>query len=190
MNVKNLTIINLEGEKNEVLLSPHDTQKLGDFEDKMNLLTFRKRDSYVSIGTDSHWYTLDYFELNMMPLKLNISKVQIEFLVDFFFLGNEKKIDEVESRNLLMSSSKFKEKKIKKEENENKSSDKKGNSDNYPMFFKQVKVNETELLLSFQFSESSALNLKNTRIRFGLFEKKEKFYPLKIVIYYIISFSF
>jgi hypothetical protein len=186
INVRNLKIFNLEVEqnKNDIILSPSDNLRVGEFEDKINLLTFRKRDRYLSIGTDSHWYIMDIFELALMPLKVNVSKAQIEFIVAFFFYDpNEIEIKHEEYRNLLLSSSKFIEKKNKKDENDSKMEKKRNEEvESYPIYFNTFKLNDTELLLSFQFSENSSLNLRNARVKFSPFIKSEKFYSLKIVI--------
>jgi hypothetical protein len=185
MNVRNLKIFNLEVEnnKNDILLSPYDSIRVEEYEDKLNLLTFRRRDRYISIGTDSHWYIIDIFELAIMPLKLNVSKAQIEFIVAFFFYDrNEVEVMQEEYRNLILSSSKFNERKNKKDENDVKMEKKRNEEvESYPIYFNTFRLNDTELLLSFQFSENSSLNLKNAKVKFSPFIKTEKFYSFKIV---------
>ena len=129
----------------------------GEFEDKLNILMFRKKDSYVKVGTGSEWYTVDYFELSLRPLRISISKAQIEFIIEFFFRENNDKNDEEEQRNVLMHTSKYREKTnagIKKEDS-SKIKPKEDDED-YPIYIKQFKVNETELLLSFEYAENSS----------------------------------
>jgi hypothetical protein len=172
MNIKDVKIRNIEiqnNSNNDVLLAPLNYQNLGDFEDRINIITFRKKDSYISIGTDSQWYTLDYFELSLRPLRINISKAQIDFIVDFFFQDTSQKANEDEQRNLLMNTSKFKGNTtvVKKEDvSVDKSKIEKKNTqtyEDYPIYFKLFKINETELLLNFEYAEGSALvNLKLT----------------------------
>jgi hypothetical protein len=49
INVKNLKILDLFKNKNETILTPNfEIQNIGDFENKIDLVTFRKKDSYVS----------------------------------------------------------------------------------------------------------------------------------------------
>ncbi len=49
INVKNLKILDLFKNKNETILTPnYEVQDMGEFKDKKDLLTFRKRDYYVS----------------------------------------------------------------------------------------------------------------------------------------------
>jgi hypothetical protein len=161
INIKDLQIKNIEKTNNnrsDLLLAPFYMDNFGEFEDKLNILMFRKKDSYVKVGTGSEWYTVDYFELSLRPLRISISKAQIEFILEFFFRENTDKADEEEQRNLLMHTSKFREKTnsgIKKEDSIKVKS--KEDDEDYPIYFKQFKVNETELLLSFEYAENSSL---------------------------------
>jgi hypothetical protein len=156
VTVKNLTIINMETNNQETLFSPVEHQVIDNFEDKMDLCTFRKRDSYLSVGTDTKWYTLDYLELNLLPVKINIAKSQIEFIVDFFFgVAKQEKLSEEESRNLLMSTTKFQGKKKKEEIINNKQNIEAQvtEEDLSPIFFRLVKINETQIILNIHLSD-------------------------------------
>jgi len=49
INVKNLKILDLFENKNDTILTPNfEIQNIGEFEDKIDLITFRRKDSYVS----------------------------------------------------------------------------------------------------------------------------------------------
>lgn len=163
MNINNIKILDLEGEKKSTILSPLDNISISEnFENKINLLTFRKKDSYVNIGTESEWYALDYFELNLMPLKLVVSKAQLSFIIDFFFKsGNDTyKPNYEEEYKLLMKSSKFNEKKTneKKEPKQKTKVEKtKQKVEHFPIYFKQFKINDTQIELTFIFGEGSHL---------------------------------
>lgn len=155
INLKNLRITSTDGDKEEVLLSPFETKLSENFEDKMNLCTFRKRDSYLSVGTDAKWYTIDYLELNLLPLIINFSKAQIEFIIEFFITQPATEASEEDARNMVLTN---KQKTEKREAAEVKATaDKKeAAEDNNPIFYRLVRMNETELLLSFHISEGSA----------------------------------
>jgi len=49
-NIKNILIKDLENEKNTIMLSSiNETKNIkGEYEDRLNLLVFRKKDSYIS----------------------------------------------------------------------------------------------------------------------------------------------
>ena len=114
----------------------------------------------------------------MLPLVINLSKKHTDFIIEFFFKGEDVTDDnEEEMRNMLMNYSKFSTKKQKKEENINKSieteikigssliltetHDKHDKEDikpiDYPIFFKQFKIDETELNVSYIHAENSYL---------------------------------
>ena len=156
MNIRDIQIKNIENKSNDILLSSSmHHENLGGLEDKIDMLVFRKRDSYTGIGTDSQWYTLDYVELYLRPLKINISKSQIEFFVDFFFKNNISELNEEQQRTMLLHSSKYRENSnVKKEETIVKKTEKKDDEE-YPIYFKQFKINDTELILNFQYAEGS-----------------------------------
>jgi hypothetical protein len=88
---------------------------------------------------------------------------QIDFIIEFFFLDN-KKVNEEDQRNLLMNSTKFRvvNSALKKDEisTDKIKMEKKVNinqPDEDPTYFKQFKINETELFVNFEYGEGSAL---------------------------------
>jgi hypothetical protein len=82
------------------------------------------------VGTQSKWYVLDYFELKVLPLFINVSKYHIDFILEFFF--------------------------DKKDEKETPETQKKSEEEpDYPTFFKHVRIDHTELEVSLYWSDSS-----------------------------------
>ena len=167
-NIKNLVIKDLENNKNTIMLSSINEAKnqKGEFEDRMNLVLFRKKDSYISIGTKANWYVVDYFELSVLPIIINISKENCEFFYDFFFSydSNHKMETEEDYKVLLLSSSKYQNRKEARKE-KNLKNEKESNIDNpeeeYPVYYKQVKINDIEMILSFVYSLESNWGVNN-----------------------------
>ena len=100
INIQNLKISDLQNPRNDIILSQQSTassQKIKNdtdntdnnftpyYENKIEMLRFRLKDSYISIGTDSKWYVIQYLEVGILPLYLNISKNQCDFILEFFF---------------------------------------------------------------------------------------------------------
>ncbi len=148
------------------------------------------------VGTESKWYVLDYYELNILPLLINTSKYHCDFIVEFFFNNsNTPEKSEDEYKNILVGSEKNeKNDKNKKVNQNNESSDlqqmqmslshisstqkkeKEPVDESYPVYFKHVRINETQLLISFFLADNSPFNLRNAKLKFSAFEKKDKFY--------------
>ena len=161
INVRNIRMRNIENGGNELILSPLYIDRSGELEDKMNIITFTKKDSYIKLETESLWYVIDYLEFSFRPISINISKNQIMFILNFFFgLKNEND-----------------EKKEKVDEKE------------LPIYFKHFQINKTEILLNFEYGEGHPLNIPRTKLKFGKFDKQEKFYPMGIMIDRFISHS-
>jgi len=104
-----------------------------------------------------------------LPLIINVSKDNCEFLYDFFFSSNNNAKNETEEdyKNLLLSSSKYQSRKDMKKEEKDKEKDKeKENIHNqeeaeYPVYYKQVKINDIEMILSFVYSLNSSWGVIN-----------------------------
>jgi hypothetical protein len=128
----------------------------------MNIITFTKKDSYIKLETESLWYVIDYLEFSFRPISINISKNQIMFILNFFFGVKKDEDDE------------------KKEKDEKKE---------LPIYFKHFQIYETEVLLNFEYGEGHPLNIPRTKLKFGKFDKQEKFYPMGIMIDRFISHS-
>ncbi len=162
INVRNIRIRNIENGGNELILSPLYIDRTGELEDKINIITFTKKDSYIKLETQSLWYVLDYLEFSVRPISINISKNQIMFILNFFF-G------------------------LKKNDNENNEKEKEKKEN--PIYFKHFQINETEVLLNFEYGEGHPLNIPRTKLKFGKFDKQEKFYNMGIMIDRFISHS-
>ena len=183
INVRNFHIKNAENNRNDLIFSPLYSDRLGDFEDKINIVTFTKKDRYVSIGTDSLWYELDYIEFNVRPVIVNISKTQIEFIIDFFF--QEKSVTNQDEQIKIINV--YKGEKGSKKENSvlNSLTDKlqgQNHEEEIPIYFKHFKINETELLLNFEYGEGHPLNIPRTKLKFGTFDKQDKFYSMNTML--------
>ena len=162
INVRNIRMRNIESGGNELILSPLYIDRTGELEDKINIITFTKKDSYIKLETDSLWYVLDYLEFSVRPISINISKNQIMFILNFFFGIKKNEEDE------------------KKKKNEKKE---------VPIYFKHFQINETEVLLNFEYGEGHPLNIPRTKLKFGKFDKQEKFYSMGILIDRFIAHS-
>jgi septum formation topological specificity factor MinE len=104
------------------------------------------------VGTESKWYVLDYLELKLLPLFINVSKYHTDFILEFFF--NDTSIaSEEEQRNLILASKTPERKKT----TESRVTETKIAQDEkiYPIFFKHVRIDKTELEVSLYWSESS-----------------------------------
>lgn len=196
INIRSFHIKNAENNRNDMIFSPLYSERLGDFEDKINILTFTKKDRYFSIGTQSLWYALDYMEFNVRPVIMNISKAQIEFIFDFFF-QDQTLPDQEEQLKVIMPGTKGKnEQRKSKEENvitntsgtsQASSTTNTNKEEDYPIYFKHFKVNETEVLLNFEYGEAHPLNIPRTKLKFGTFDKQEKFYPMNTMLRRFVS---
>jgi hypothetical protein len=164
LNIRNIKIRNIENGGNSLILSPLYVTRFGEMEDKINIVTFTKKDEYVNLENESVWYIYDHLELNVRPININISKNQIVFILNFFFNNNNKN------------------------ENENKKKDN-NNNEEIPNYFKHVKFNETEILLNFEMGEGHPLNIPRTKLKFGTFDKQDKFYSFNSMIDRFVSYS-
>ena len=182
INIYDINIFDLLNIKNKIILSLLNSKNLIDkkerndniYENKIEMLRFRRKDSNISIGTESKWYVLDYLEIGVEPLFINVTKYQCDFILEFFFNtnSNESELNEEDLKKKVIENKKVKENKSEKIE--------------YPIYFKQVKINETKLNISYYFSEGSRWNLKEAKIKFSEFEKRDKFYPYSTLIYRFI----
>ncbi len=123
-----------------------------------------------------------------MPLLINTSKDHCDFIIEFFFdhneaankseqehkkilLGNDKEITSRINTNpnhITENVTMIKEVKTKQDKTQVEVS--------YPIYFKHVKINETQLFISFFLADNSPFNLRNAKLKFSAFEKKDKFY--------------
>lgn len=199
INISNLKILDLLKIKNEVILSQVNDNRYGNFENKIEMIRFRKKDSYVSIGTESKWYVMDYLEIALQPVSINVTKYHCDFILAFFFnttTNNETSLSEEEYKKMLINSksesSIAEDKKSDSIMSDNKKkTDTATNKQNevsvdYPIYFKHVRINESKLNVSFFFSDGSPWNLKEAKVKFTEFEKKEKFYSSNTLIYRLI----
>ena len=162
------------------------------------MIRFRKKDSYVSIGTESKWYVMDYLEIALQPVSINVTKYHCDFILAFFFnttTNNETSLSEEEYKKMLINSktesSIVEDKKSDSIISDNKKKTDTANKQNevsvdYPIYFKHVRINECKLNVSFFFSDGSPWNLKEAKVKFTEFEKKEKFYSSNTLIYRLI----
>ena len=113
--------------------------------------------------------------MNLKPLLINFSKIQCDFLIEFFVIGEVETDDEEQMRNMLMNNSKFSTTLKKQGTLNNKlsnteiqiassmiSKDKTEKQESviandYPIFFNHFKIEETELIVSYHHSENSYL---------------------------------
>jgi hypothetical protein len=184
VNVDNLKILDLfkhiTSNDNNVILSQQLPDKIiGNYENKIEMIRFRKKDSYISIGTNAKWYVLDYLEIGIQALNVNVTMYQCDFILEFFFNtntninnNNNENLKEtiITTNNSFVLNSSLVDKHQKE----------------YPIYFKHVKVNETKLKANFYFSEGSAWNLKDAKLKFTEFAKKDKFYPTTILLHRLI----
>jgi hypothetical protein len=133
---------------------------------------------------------LDYFELNILPLLINANKYHCDFIIQFFFnQSSQEDKSEEEYRSLIIGGKKSSQKfqienqtnsKIDTQINDNLI--KEENVISYPIFFKHVRINETQLAISFFIADNSPFNLRNAKLKFSQFEKKDKFYTSNILL--------
>ena len=205
INIQNWKILDLQNPRNEILLSQQNSlssnkiknesqnSEINNFvpyyENKIEMLRFRMKDSYASIGTDSKWYVIQYLELGILPLYLNVTKTQCDFILEFFFDTDSSKnltdaeykkfIDELSDDEGQEQISKFKSKNSNSNNNENKPEE--------PFYFNNVKINNMKLNISFFFNHGSPWNFKKAKIKLYEFEKRDKFYSMSILISRFIS---
>jgi len=211
INIQNSKILDLQNPRNEIILSQQSNmsnKKLKNeidnidnndyipyYENKIEMLRFRLKDSYISIGTDSKWYVIQYLELGILPLYLNVSKNQCDFILEFFFNTDSSKsnLSEDEYKKFIDELSDDDEKKEKLSEYKNINKNKNNNANNNenkpeePLYFNNIKVNDMKLNISFFFSNGSPWNFKKAKIKLHEFEKRNKFYSLTILISRFIS---
>ena len=160
--VSELLIKNVEHEVSQPVFQALFNPNKKDLENRLKIINFMKKDRYIKLDTGSIWYILDEFDFNISPFYFHISKKQIIFLLDFFFhnniqLGEYKKREDEEKRK------------------------KKG--DEYPIYFRQFKIDEIKCHLNFEYSsEASFFNVPLTKLNLGYFLKNEKFYPFSSMI--------
>ena len=173
-NVNVFDLIIEDCEKNNIILEEYlidNKNNILNEKDRIEMIRFREKDSYVG---KSNWYVLNYLEIGIMPLKINVSKEQCDFVLEFFFDVDSNSIEDDNNNN---NNNESDDEKIVI--NNNKNND---NNKEFPLYFKNFKINETKLYLSYYFSEGSRFNLKNAKVKFKEFYKKEKFYTFNIMI--------
>ena len=205
VNIQNCKILDLQNPRNETLLSQQDnisSQKVKNedeisndycpfYKNRIEMLRFRLKDRYISIGTDSKWYVIQYLEIGILPLYLNISKSQCDFILEFFFNTDSSKgnLSDEEYKKFIDELSDEEEKTIKSEEDKIKTKNLNVNLNKpqEPFYFNNFRINDTNLNISFFFSPGSYWNLKRAKIKLNEFEKRDKFYTLAILISRFIS---
>ena len=201
INIQNWKILDLQNPANEILLSQQNnvnSQKTKNeiddldskinpyFENKMDMFRFTLRDNKISIGTLSKWYVIRYLEIGILPLYLNVTKNQCDFILEFFFNTNSSKSDlSYDEYKKIIEESEDDEKIEHK--NSKKINSNKKNKPEEPFYFNDVKVNDVKLNISFFFSHGSPLNFNKAKIKLKEFEKRDKFYSLTILISRFIS---
>ena len=163
--VSQLLIKNVEHEMSQPVFQPLFNRNTKDLENRLNIITFMKKDRYIKLNTGSMWYVLDEFDLIISPFSFHISKKQIMFILDFFSLNVKNQWDDD---------------KKKKEDEEKK---KKKKEDVFPTYFRQFKIDEIKCFLNFEYSpEASVFNVPLTKLTVKDFLKNEKFYPFSVMI--------
>ena len=155
-----------------MIFSPLYSDRLGNFEDKINIVTFTKKDRYVSIGTDSLWYALDYLEFNVRPVIMNISKSQIEFIVDFFF--QDPSLPDQEEQLKVIMPGKGKEPRKSKDENvqveEINNNNTNRNSSRSLLYLTNINFNHNNIII-FNAKTKEEFKLKNSSFFIDFFYK-------------------
>ena len=194
INIKLWRILEIQNPSNKILLlsqqnslsSPKKNMIDNEepyYKNKIDMLRFRLKDNYISIGTDSKWYVIQYLELGISPLYINVTKNQCDFILKFFFnTDTDKNMSGEEYKKII-------EEQIYEDEQKknNKNNDINRNKPEEPFYFNNVKVNDMRLNISFFYSDSSPFNFKRAKIKLNEFEKREKFYSLTILISRFIS---
>ena len=206
INIQNWKILDLQNPRNEILLSQQNSMPSSKvnseiqnseinsfvpyYENKIEMLRFRMKDNYVSIGTDSKWYVIQYLELGILPLYLNVTKSQCDFILEFFFdTDSSKNLSDAEYKKFIdeLSDDEEQQEQISKYKIKNSNSNINGNKPEEPFYFNNVKVNNMKLNISFFFNHGSPWNFKKAKIKLHEFEKRDKFYSLSILISRFIS---
>lgn len=152
---------------------------------------------------------MDYYEINILPLLINTSKYHCDFIIEFFFNNADTEKTETEYKNILLGGEKSVDKNDAKNDNKNDGKNDKEKEDklqkakttneanttksekpkeknitevSYPIYIKHIRINETQLFISFFLAENSPFNLRNAKLKFSAFEKKDKFYPYEILL--------
>ena len=112
INVFTLNIFDLLNSKNKIILCSlnsknkflNSRQSNNSVENRIEMLRFRSKDSNISIGTASKWYVLDYLEIGVEPLFINVTKYQCDFILEFFFNtnSNESELNEEDLKKKLL----------------------------------------------------------------------------------------
>ena len=198
-NIDNLKILDLQNPRNEIILSQQNSispknQKIITennenkpfYVNKIEMLRFRLKDNYISIGTDSKWYSIQYLEIAILPLYINITKNQCDFILKFFFNTDTNKNMSGEEYKKIIEEELIDEENKKEHKVINKNDDN-VNKPEEPFYFNNVKVNDMKLNISFFYGDGSPFNFKKAKIKLREFEKRDKFYPLAILISRFIS---
>ena len=165
ISVNKLLIKNVEHEMSQPVFQQLFQSNGKELVNKLNIISFTKKDRYIKLETGSIWYVLDEFDLYTSPFSFHISKKQIIFILDFFFHNDKNQWDEDKKKK------EGEEKKKKKREEE------------YSTYFRQFKIDEIKCFLNFEYSpEASVFNVPLTKLKMRDFEKYDKFYPMSIMI--------
>ena len=200
INIKDWKILDLQNPSNEILLSQQNnmnSQKIKNeidnigskiipyYENKIEMFRFRLKDNKISIGTLSKWYVIQYLEIGILPLYLNVTKNQCDFILEFFFNTNSSKGNL--SYDEYKKDIEGKEDEKNEYKNMNKKNVNKENKPEEPFYFNNVKINNMKLNISFFFGHGSPFNFSKAKIKLYEFEKRDKFYSLTILISRFIS---
>ena len=198
-NIQNLKILDLQNPKNQIILSQQNNILTKNqtviidknsnrpiLENKIDMLRFRLTDNYTSVGTDSKWYTIQYLEIGISPLYINVTKNQCDFILKFFFNTDSNKNMSGEEYKKIMEEQ-LSNDELKKEKSLKKIKEDISNKPEEPFYFNNVKVNDMKLNISFFYGDGSPFNFNRAKIKLHEFEKREKFYPLAILISRFIS---
>ena len=198
-NIQNLKILDLQNPGNEIILSQQNSitainkSKIENneykpyCENKIEMLRFRLKDNYISIGTDSKWYAIQYLELGILPLYINITKNQCDFILKFFFDTDTNKNMSGEEYKKIMEEQLADEENKKEQIIINKNNNENRSKPEEPFYFNNVKINDVKLNISFFYGDGSPFNFKKAKIKLHEFEKRDKFYSLTILISRFIS---
>ena len=198
-NIQNLKISDLQNPGNEIILSQQNSitginkNKIENneykpyCENKIEMLRFRLKDNYISIGTDSKWYAIQYLELGILPLYINITKNQCDFILKFFFDTDTNKNMSGEEYKKIMEEQLADEENKKEQIIINKNNNENRSKPEEPFYFNNVKINDVKLNISFFYGDGSPFNFKKAKIKLHEFEKRDKFYSLTILISRFIS---
>ena len=205
INIENWKILDMQNPRYEIILSQqsnsnskkvkNESENLGNdkcipfYENKIEMIRFRLKDSYISIGTDSKWYVIQYLEVGILPLYLNVTKNQCDFILEFFFNTDSSRgnLSDDEYKKFIDELSEDEDKMEHITEYKNKNNNTKNKKPEEPLYFNNFKINDMKLNISFFFSNGSPFNFKKAKIKLHEFEKRDKFYSMTILISRFIS---